>query len=34
MYAFYGNYHVYLCIYIVMGDCLCVFMRIYAYKKL
>ena len=31
MYAFYGNYYVYLCVYIVMGDYLCVFMRIYLY---
>ena len=28
MYTFYGNYYVYLCVYIVMGDYLCVFMRI------
>ena len=28
MHTFYGNYYVYLCVYIVMGDYLCVFMRI------
>ena len=28
MYTNYGNYYVYLCVYIVMGDYLCVFMRI------
>ena len=31
MYTFYGNYYVYLCVYIVMGDYLCVFVHIYAY---
>ena len=30
MYTFYGNYYVYLCVYIVMGDYLCVFVRIYS----
>ena len=28
MYTFYGNYYVYLCVYVLMGDYLCVFMRI------
>ena len=31
MYTFYGNYYVYLCVYIVMSDYLCVFICIYAY---
>ena len=31
MYTFYDNYYVYLCVYIVMGDYLCVFMCIYVY---
>ena len=31
MYTFYGNYYVYLCVYIVMGDYLCVFMCSYVY---
>ena len=31
MHTFYGNYYVYLCVYVVMGDYLCVFMRIYVY---
>ena len=31
MYTFFGNYYVYLCVYIVNGDYLCVFMRIYVY---
>ena len=31
MYTFYGNYYVYLCVYIVMGAYLCVFMCIYVY---
>ena len=26
MYTFYGNYYVYLCVYIVMGDYLCLFL--------
>ena len=25
MYTFYGNYYVYLCVYIVMSDYLCVY---------
>ena len=25
MYTFYGNYYVYLCVYIVRDNCLCVF---------
>ena len=29
MYTFYGNYYVNLCVYIVMGDYLCVFMCSY-----
>ena len=28
---FYGSYYMYLCVYKVMGDYLCVFMRIYVY---
>ena len=31
MHTFYGNCYVYLCAYIMMGDYLCVFMRIYGY---
>ena len=31
MYTFYGNYYVYLCVYIVTSDYLCVFMCIYVY---
>ena len=31
MYTFYGNYYVYLYVYIVMGDYLCVFMCSYVY---
>ena len=33
MYTFYGNYYVYLCVYIVMSDYLCVYivMRDYLY---
>ena len=33
MYTFYGNYYMYLWVYIVTGDYLCVFLSIYAYKK-
>ena len=33
MYTFYSNYYMCLCVYIVNGDYLCVFMCIYAYKK-
>ena len=33
MYTFHGNYYVYLCVYIVTGDYLCVFMCIYLHKK-
>ena len=31
MYTFYGNYYVYLCVYIVISDYLCVFMCIYVH---
>ena len=31
MHTFYGNYYVYLCVYTVMDDYLCVFMCIYVY---
>ena len=33
MYTFFGNYFVYLCVYIVITDYLCVCMCIYAYKN-
>ena len=33
MYTFYGDYYVYLCVYIVIYNYLFVFMCIYAYKK-
>ena len=33
MYTFYGNCYVYLCVYIVISDYLCVFMCIYAFKN-
>ena len=29
MHTFYGNYYMYLCVYIVMGDYLCIFTCIY-----
>ena len=31
MHTFYGNYYVCSCVYIVMGDYLCVFVCIYVY---
>ena len=31
MHTLYGNYYVYLCVYIVIDDYLCVFMCIYEY---
>ena len=31
MHTFYGDYYVYLCVYIAMGDYLCVFMCIYVH---
>ena len=31
MYTFYGNYYVYLCVYIVISGYFCVFMCIYVY---
>ena len=34
MHTFYGNYYVYLFVYIVIGDYLCVFMCIYSNGRL
>ena len=34
MHTFYGNYYVYLCAYIVIGNYLCVFMCIYSNRRL